>query len=82
MWVSTSAKFIPDNVSEEEWSNYTPEQKMERYILTPYRFDTDDIISYNKSSGSGTTIRFRNGDSITIRDEIHVLDEIFKPKEL
>jgi hypothetical protein len=82
MWVQTSAKFIPDHVSAEEWANYTYEQRAANYTFSPYRFNTDEIFAYNKASGSGTTIFFLNGNSITIRDEIEVLDKIFNPKEL
>ena len=75
-------KFIPDEISSEEWANYSHEQQMANYIYTPYRFDTDEVVSYNKATGSGTTISFRNGTKITIRDEIELLDKIFIPKEL
>ena len=66
MWLSTSAKFIPDHITTEEWNNYTYEQQMENYKFTPYRFNTDDVMAYNQATGSGTTIWFQNGKSTTL----------------
>jgi hypothetical protein len=68
MKIITTAKFRPDSIEDDIWDSMSKEQKDETYEWTPYCFETNQIVSFNKSTNPiWTTIWFTSNDSITVR---------------
>lgn len=77
MWVKTKAYFRPDHISMVIWDTYDSDQKMENAEPIPFRFNTDEIVCYNKTSSGETTIRFkRYEDTTTVLISIEEMDRL------
>ncbi len=83
MWIKTTAKFRPKSISDTEWEMYNKQQQEDACEERDFRFDTEELISYNRGSDpSTTTLDFRHYDgSITVDTPIEELDALFFPKK-
>lgn len=76
-WIKTNAFFRGDSYSDEIFESLTEEQKADIAEPTPFRFLTEEVISYNEASNGFSTIRLKNNYSIIVEMRIHELDKIF-----
>jgi hypothetical protein len=77
-WVITQAFFRgEDGYSDDMFNELSDEQKQDLVSPVPFRFLSEEVVRYNKSSNGYTTIGFRNGYSIVIEMKIEYVDRIF-----
>lgn len=78
MKVLTSAKYQPDDIDDETWEALSTEKRREFYVWSPYAFETNEIESFNAAAfGIGTTLRFKSGNSIIIRNSFNEVATLF-----
>lgn len=75
-WIKTTAKFIPHDISEEEWECYNEQAQKDAEEKRKFRFDTDEMQVYNESYDGNVSIRMKNGYEITINMTVEELDKI------
>lgn len=76
-WIVTLAAFRPDDISDEEWKLFNPEERSERGTFSDYRIRPQMIYAFNESTIHGcTTLRFGDADSITVTGTVEEFDKL------
>jgi hypothetical protein len=80
MWIKVQALF-KDEMPDVEWDMLDREGRYAASHPNEFRFNTDDLICYNKTySENETTINLKEYGSIMICMTIEEFDEIIFPK--